>query len=85
MSASRVWIILLVFALTGTTVYLIAKPTLRWCFAPQAVPLWAKVIYYIVILPIYNALLLAYGALLGQFQFFWEFEKRLFKRLAGRK
>jgi hypothetical protein len=43
------------------------------------------VLYYILILPIYNVLLLVYGALLGQFQFFWDFEKRFFRRIFGIK
>ena len=72
-SAFQVIIILVVFALTGTTVALIAKPALHGIFAPAETPVWAHVIYYIVILPVYNLFLLLYGALFGQFRFFWDF------------
>ncbi len=80
-NALQVVIILVVFAFTGTTVALIAKPTLHWIFAPEPVPYWAHLIYYILILPVYNLFLLLYGALFGQLKFFWGFEKRLFERI----
>jgi hypothetical protein len=35
----------------------------------------------VLILPVYNVLLLFYGAIFGQFRFFWDFEKRFFNRL----
>ena len=44
----------------------------------------ATVLYYLLILPVYNGLLLAYGFLFGQFQFFWEFEKRFMSRIFAR-
>jgi len=77
--------ILIVFACTGTTVALIAKPLLRSIFTPDEVPTWATILYYVLILPIYNLLLLFYGLLLGQFAFFWNFEKRFFARIFGPK
>ena len=46
-------------------------------------PLWVSVIYYILILPIYNIFLLLYGFIFGQFRFFWDFEKRFFNRIFG--
>lgn len=80
----QVVIILVVFACTGTTVALLARPLLHALFAPEEVPTWATVLYYVLILPIYNVFLLFYGLLFGQFQFFWSFEKRFFARLFGR-
>jgi len=77
----QVIIILIVFTCTGTTVALIAKPLLRVIFQPEAVPLWATILYYVLILPIYNVFLLFYGLIFGQFKFFWNFEKRFFTRL----
>ena len=41
----------------------------------------ASIAYYLLILPLYNLILLAYGFVFGQFQFFWEFEKRFISRL----
>ena len=77
----QVVVILLVFTCTGFTVMGIAKPVLRWIFAPDGVPWWAKIIYYVAILPVYNLFLLAFGFVFGQFKFFYEFEKRLLSRI----
>jgi len=77
----QVVIILIVFTCTGTTVALIAKPLLRVIFQPEEIPLWATIMYYVLILPIYNVFLLFYGLIFGQFKFFWNFEKQFFTRL----
>jgi hypothetical protein len=74
--------ILLVFACTGLTVVWLMRPILHFFFGYQ-LPGWAKVLYYILILPVYNLVLLFYGFLFGQFRFFWEFEKRFFRRIAS--
>lgn len=85
-SPSRVLVILLVFACTGFTVMFLKRPIVAWAAgADGEQPLLFSVLYYILILPFYNLVLLVYGALLGQFRFFWEFEKRFFGRLVGRK
>ena len=80
-SGWQVMIILLVFACTGTTVLLIKKPLFAYWFPDGEKPLWASISYWILILPVYNIFLLAYGFLFGQFSFFWEFEKRFFSRI----
>ncbi len=74
--------ILICFALTGTTVVWIMKPTLRFLFGNE-IPVWAKIVYYILILPIYNLILLFYGFVFGQFNFFLEFEKKTFRRITS--
>ncbi len=80
-SPSRVLIILLVFACTGFTVMFLKRPIVQWATGEGEPSVWFSVLYYILILPFYNLVLLVYGALLGQFRFFWEFEKRFFGRL----
>ena len=82
-SLTQVILILTTFALTGTTVVYISKPLLAAIFEPDGIPVWARIIYYILILPVYNLFLLAYGFLLGQFSFFWEFEKRFLNRFSS--
>lgn len=77
-------IILLVFACTGLTVLFLKRPLSAWVAGDGEKPLWFSILYYVLILPFYNALLLGYGALMGQFSFFWEFEKRFFRRLRGK-
>lgn len=82
-SSKQVIIILIVFALTGTTVVLIKKPLLQFLFGVE-IPLWARIVYYILILPFYNLVLLFYGFIFGQYQFFIDFEKRTWKRITSR-
>jgi hypothetical protein len=77
----QVVIILIVFACTGTTVLIIKRPLFAYWFPEGDKPLWANILYYVLILPVYNILLLAYGFVFGQFRFFWEFEKRFFSRI----
>jgi hypothetical protein len=84
-SGLQVVIVLVVFACTGFTVLFIKKPLLQWLAGEQGKTVLASVLYYLLILPIYNVLLLAYGFVFGQFRFFWEFEKRFFNRLFSRK
>jgi len=83
-SGFQVLIVLLVFACTGFTVLFIKKPILHFLAGEQGDSVTASVIYYLLILPLYNVILLAYGFLFGQFNFFWEFEKRFFNRIFRR-
>lgn len=76
----QVLLILLAFACTGVTVVLLMKPILFFFFGPE-MPTWGKVLYYILILPVYNVILLFYGFLVGQFNFFVEYEKKSFRRM----
>lgn len=84
-SPQRVLVILLVFTLTGFTVMFLKRPVVGLFTENGVQPVLFTVLYYVLILPLYNLLLLAYGALLGQFRFFWEFEKKFFRRMMGRK
>ncbi|MFN5169574.1 MAG: DUF6787 family protein [Cyclobacteriaceae bacterium] len=81
LSPTRVILVLIVFACTGFTVLFLKRPLFIYLFGTHEIPLWASVVYYILILPVYNVFLLVYGALFGQFRFFWDFEKRFFNRL----
>ncbi len=78
---SQVILILIVFACTGFTVLFIKQPLFEYWFPNGEKPLWASVIYWIVIFPVYNLFLLVYGFVFGQFRFFWDFEKRFFSRI----
>jgi hypothetical protein len=74
--------VLLAFACTGTTVLLIKEPI----FSLLGVDMeeggfWKTVLYLLLVLPLYQALLLAYGFVFGQFRFFWEKEKQFIRRM----
>jgi len=80
--------ILIAFSLAGPTVILIKG----WyfdllSFTDQTPALIKTIAYLIFIFPAYQVILLFYGLILGQFQFFWEKEKALVKALSriGRK
>ena len=80
-SVRHVFIVLLVFACTGFTVLFIKKPLLFLFAGEVGNSTQASVIYYVLILPLYNVLLLFYGFIFGQLTFFWAFEKRFFGRI----
>ena len=82
---ARVVLILVVFACTGLTVMFLKRPVVAFFTDHGEQPLLFSVLYYILILPFYNLVLLVYGAILGQFRFFWNFEQRFFGRIFGRK
>ncbi len=80
--------IFIVFALTGTSSVRIARPILELVgFTPNLFPegFLGSFLYWfiriIIILPLYQVLLIIFGTLFGQFQFFWEFEKKMLKRM----
>jgi len=78
-------IIMLVFACTGTTIVLLKRPIVNY-FSGEAGPTTVfTVTYYILILPIYNIFLLAYGFVFGQFEFFWNYEKKMLSRFQRKK
>lgn len=81
----QVLIVLVVFACTGFTVLFLKRPLFRWIEADPDYHTLFSVLYYILILPVYNVILLFYGFIFGQFRFFWEFEMRMFRRMSGRK
>ncbi|MDV3307344.1 MAG: prolipoprotein diacylglyceryl transferase [Cyclobacteriaceae bacterium] len=80
-SAGQVVVVLFVFACTGFTVVFLKGPVLRLLAGEPPFSITTTILYYVLILPVYNIILLAYGFLFGQFRFFWEFEKRFVKRL----
>ncbi len=74
----QVVIILIVFSLTGMTVVLVRPIVFSWFGFDEHTHFWVKAVTYILLIfPMYQTLILVYGALLGQFSFFWEKEKRL--------
>jgi len=83
-SSIQVIIILIVFACTGFTVMFIKPVITGWLFQSGHNALFS-ILYWIMILPVYNLFLLVYGFIFGQFKFFWAFEKRFFGRMFGNK
>ena len=84
-SITQVIVVLIVFACTGFTVLFLKQPIVGYFTENGETNVWFSVIYYILILPVYNVFLLFYGFIFGQFSFFWAFEKRMWYRMTGRK
>lgn len=74
----QVMLVLLTFSLAGSSVVVLR----RWYFGAlgfdEDTAFWIKAVAYLLFMfPAYQMLILTYGTLLGQFQFFWEKEKRM--------
>jgi hypothetical protein len=76
-------ILFIVFAITGSTSAYLSKPFTNFIgLTKESISLWLYwPIRLIVIFPIYQVLLVLIGTLFGQFKFFWEFEKKMLKRM----
>ena len=80
------WMIMLTFSFAGSSLILIRKVLFPILNIPHHLPVWEFLLYYIpVAFILYQISLLIFGALLGQFKFFWEWEKKMVCRLIGRK
>ncbi len=78
-SVWQVLVILLVFALTGISAMYIKRPIFALLGIDANDPFWLRMLVWLItVLPAYQILLLLYGFLLGQFSFFWAFEKKMF-------
>lgn len=76
--------IMLTFSLAGMTIPFFRKPIFHLLGINDHTHLWVKIVAYIPLIPpIYQLNLLFFGFILGQFDFFWEKEKRLVKYLRG--
>ena len=72
-------VIIVVFAVTGSSAAYLSKPILAtFGINKDTVSAWEYYpLYIILIFPIYQVLLVSFGFLFGQFTFFWAFEKKL--------
>ncbi|HNP17948.1 MAG TPA: prolipoprotein diacylglyceryl transferase [Fulvivirga sp.] len=84
-STGKVILILLVFTCTGFTVLFLKEPVLSLIVEKENRSIWFTVVYYLLILPVYNIILLCYGFVFGQFSFFLEFEKKMLNRMFKNK
>ena len=80
-SNTQFWIIMLVFALTGSSI-LIIKPPLFTLLGIDGSMHWLPyaLLYILVITPVYFIMLMLIGTMLGQYRFFSKFVLRHVKR-----
>ncbi len=81
-------VICVVFAITGSASVWVAKPFLQWIGLDALREIdawWGGWVYWtlriLLIFPFYQVLLVFFGWVFGQFQFFWNFEKKMLKRM----
>ena len=79
----QVFMIIVVFAITGSTSAYLSKPILSWLgITKDTVSGWVYYpLYIILIFPVYQVLLVTFGFLFGQFKFFWAFEKKMLRAM----
>lgn len=81
-SNSQLLLILIVFALTGMTTLWVRKAIWPYLGLSPETSFFVKApLYILIIFPIYQILQLIIALIFGQFRFFWEFEKKMFRRL----
>lgn len=81
-------VIFIVFSITGSSALKLARPVLDFVGLERSAfeDHWYTLLFYwtlriLIIFPIYQVLLVAIGGLFGQFKFFWNFEKKMLKRM----
>ncbi len=79
----QIVIIFIVFAVTGSTAAKLAAPITEFIgLGQETTSTWLYwTVRILLIFPIYQVLLVAFGWLFGQFRFFWNFEKKMINRL----
>jgi hypothetical protein len=84
-SLFQVVLVLVVFACTGFTILFIKNPILDFFGIERGggQGFINTVLYLLLVLPLYQIILLVYGFIFGQFRFFWEKEKQIFRRMVG--
>ncbi len=75
--------IFIVFGITGSSALKVAAPILTHLgISHQSLPWFYWPLRVILIFFLYQFLLVVFGAIFGQFTFFWNFEKKMLARLA---
>lgn len=82
LTTRQFWIVFIAFGLTGTTTAILTRYITTLLGMDATTPLiWRILLRVGMLLFGYQVLLLAYGALLGQWRFFWKYEEKLLRKL----
>lgn len=75
-------IIFIVFAITGSASAWLSKPLCFWLgISKTDLGFWFTPTRLLLIFPVYQVLLVVFGFLFGQFNFFWTFEKKMLRSM----
>ncbi len=79
-------LILVTFSVTGSLSVMVRRPIFEYLGIDADTSLWVKIpMSILIITPAYQILLIIVGSILGQFKFFWAFEKKMLSRFRFRK
>lgn len=82
LSTKTFWIVFLAFGLTGTTTAFLTRYVTRWLGMDANSEWYFRLGVRLFMLLIgYQVILLSFGALLGQWAFFWKYEVKLLRKL----
>ncbi len=79
----QLFIICIVFAITGSFSVLITQPVILFIFGDLdgLNPLLSWLLRILILFPIYQVLLLFFGFIFFQYKFFYQFEKKILKKI----
>ena len=79
----QLFIICIVFGITGSFSVLITEPVMLFIFGDLdgLNPLLSWLLRMLILFPIYQALLLFFGFIFFQYKFFYQFEKKILKKI----
>ena len=79
----QLFIICIVFAITGSFSVLITEPVILFLFGDLdgLNPFLSWLLRMLILFPIYQALLLFFGFIFFQYKFFYQFEKKFLKKI----
>ena len=79
----QLFIICIVFAITGSFSVLITEPVMLFIFGDLEGlnPLLSWLLRILILFPIYQVLLLFFGFIFFQYKFFYQFEKKFLKKI----
>ncbi len=81
-STYQLIIVFLVFAISGSLSVFVAEPVLNFLNYKEFISsdILQLILRILIIFPIYQVILLLIATLFGEFEYFWNFEKRFWKK-----
>ncbi|WP_240628074.1 phosphoribosylglycinamide formyltransferase [Terrimonas sp.] len=85
-SGRQLFIILCVFAITGTTTAWLTRVITGWAgFTAETFWLWRLLLRLTMLVIGYQVILLSVAFIFGQFPFFWQYEKKMLRWMRGKR
>ena len=82
-SKTHLFIIFLVFGLSGSFSLLISSPIMSILDIKNTLNNYTLYLFFrvLIIIPIYQLILIIIATIFGEFEYFWKFEKKILKRI----